>query len=77
MEIDNAATPHGEGSSRKLGRSDMILIDAGGKWGGYTADVTRVSLSLELVYEEADEPDILSQRVKDPASTQRSMGDGP
>jgi Xaa-Pro aminopeptidase len=26
----------------------MILIDAGGKWGGYTADVTRVSQSISL-----------------------------
>lgn len=25
---------------------DMILIDAGGKWGGYVADITRVSLHL-------------------------------
>lgn len=39
---ENAALPHGSGTDRKLGREDLILIDAGGKWGGYTADITRV-----------------------------------
>jgi len=47
---ENAATPHGEGSNRKLGKSDMILIDAGGKWGGYIADVTRVSRPTAIIF---------------------------
>lgn len=43
MDVENAATPHGEGSDRRLRKEDLILIDAGGKWGGYVADVTRAS----------------------------------
>ncbi|WVQ95162.1 hypothetical protein IAU59_002256 [Kwoniella sp. CBS 9459] len=38
---ENAALPHGSGTDRKLGKEDMILIDAGGKWGGYVSDITR------------------------------------
>ncbi|WVF67455.1 hypothetical protein IAT40_002211 [Kwoniella sp. CBS 6097] len=38
---ENAALPHGSGTDRKLGKKDMILIDAGGKWGGYVSDITR------------------------------------
>lgn len=39
---ENAALPHGSGSDRKLEKDDMVLIDAGGAFGGYVADVTRV-----------------------------------
>ncbi|WVR09408.1 hypothetical protein IAU60_006475 [Kwoniella sp. DSM 27419] len=38
---ENAALPHGSGTDRVLGEKDMILIDAGGKWGGYVSDITR------------------------------------
>ncbi|TXT08872.1 hypothetical protein VHUM_03000 [Vanrija humicola] len=38
---ENAALPHGSGTDRKLGPQDLVLIDAGGKWGGYVADITR------------------------------------
>lgn len=38
---ENAATPHGTGTDRRLGIHDFALIDAGGRWGGYIADITR------------------------------------
>ncbi|WVQ72013.1 hypothetical protein IAR50_001557 [Cryptococcus sp. DSM 104548] len=38
---ENAALPHGSGTNRRLGGSDLVLIDAGGKWGGYVSDITR------------------------------------
>ncbi|KAL7422393.1 hypothetical protein Q5752_003039 [Cryptotrichosporon argae] len=38
---ENAALPHGSGTDRKLGKSDLALIDAMGIWGGYTSDITR------------------------------------
>ncbi|KAK8854596.1 hypothetical protein IAR55_003335 [Kwoniella newhampshirensis] len=38
---ENAALPHGSGTDRVLGKHDLALIDTGGKWGGYVADVTR------------------------------------
>jgi Xaa-Pro aminopeptidase len=39
----NAALPHGSGTDRTLGSDEFALIDAGGYWGGYIADITRVS----------------------------------
>lgn len=39
---DNAALPHGTGTDRVLGSSDLILIDTGGVLFGYHSDVTRV-----------------------------------
>ncbi|KAF8840976.1 Creatinase/aminopeptidase [Paxillus ammoniavirescens] len=38
---ENAALPHGTGTDRLLGISDLILIDAGGVLFGYHSDVTR------------------------------------
>ncbi|WVW85385.1 hypothetical protein I302_107423 [Kwoniella bestiolae CBS 10118] len=38
---ENAALPHGSGTDRKLTKKDLVLIDAGGKWGGYVSDITR------------------------------------
>ncbi|KIJ60667.1 hypothetical protein HYDPIDRAFT_138923 [Hydnomerulius pinastri MD-312] len=38
---ENAALPHGTGTDRVLGISDLILIDAGGVLFGYHSDVTR------------------------------------
>ncbi|KAI9569078.1 peptidase M24, structural domain-containing protein [Boletus coccyginus] len=38
---ENAALPHGTGTDRVLGTSDLILIDAGGVLFGYHSDVTR------------------------------------
>lgn len=38
---ENAALPHGSGSDRALGKSDFILIDAGGLLFEYNSDVTR------------------------------------
>lgn len=40
---ENAALPHGSGTDKKLGKHDLALIDVGGVWGGYVADITRVS----------------------------------
>ena len=40
---EDAALPHGSASDRRLGRHDLVLIDAGGKWGGLVSDITRVS----------------------------------
>lgn len=40
---ENAALPHGTGTDRVLGTSDLILIDTGGVLFGYHSDVTRVS----------------------------------
>ncbi|KAL7411402.1 peptidase M24, structural domain-containing protein [Mrakia frigida] len=37
----NAALPHGASSSYKLKKEDFVLIDAGGKFHGYVADITR------------------------------------
>lgn len=39
--LANAALPHGSSSNRVLQKEDLILVDAGGKYGGYIADVTR------------------------------------
>lgn len=39
----NAALPHGSGTDRTLAKDEMVLIDAGGRWGGYISDITRVS----------------------------------
>ncbi len=39
---ENAALPHGSGTDRALGKRDFALIDTGGKFRGYVADVTRV-----------------------------------
>jgi len=39
---ENAALPHGSGTDRVLGKTDFILIDAGGVLFGYHSDVTRV-----------------------------------
>lgn len=41
---ENAALPHGSGTDRVLTDRDLVLIDAGGTFRGYVADVTRVSL---------------------------------
>ncbi|KAH0830408.1 peptidase M24, structural domain-containing protein [Lanmaoa asiatica] len=38
---ENAALPHGTGTDRVLGTSDLILIDTGGVLFGYNSDVTR------------------------------------
>ncbi|WVQ68481.1 uncharacterized protein L199_006689 [Kwoniella botswanensis] len=38
---ENAALPHGSGTDRQLTKKDLVLIDAGGKWGGYVSDITR------------------------------------
>ncbi|KAG9318276.1 peptidase M24, structural domain-containing protein [Chiua virens] len=38
---ENAALPHGTGTDRVLGTSDLILIDTGGVLFGYHSDVTR------------------------------------
>ncbi|OAX40048.1 Creatinase/aminopeptidase [Rhizopogon vinicolor AM-OR11-026] len=38
---ENAALPHGSGTDRVLGKTDFILIDAGGVLFGYHSDVTR------------------------------------
>ncbi len=42
--VENAALPHGSGTDRALGKEDFVLIDAGGSWGGYVSDITRVGL---------------------------------
>ena len=39
----DAAYPHGAGADRELAKEDLVLIDAGGDFGGYVADITRVS----------------------------------
>lgn len=46
---ENAALPHGTGTDRVLGRSDLILIDTGGVLFGYHSDVTRVRLCWCIV----------------------------
>ncbi|WWC63530.1 uncharacterized protein I303_106133 [Kwoniella dejecticola CBS 10117] len=38
---ENAALPHGSGTDRVLTKEDLVLIDAGGKWGEYVSDITR------------------------------------
>ncbi|THH29648.1 hypothetical protein EUX98_g4549 [Antrodiella citrinella] len=38
---ENAALPHGSGTDKVLGKSDLILIDCGGTLHGYESDVTR------------------------------------
>ncbi|CAK9785375.1 unnamed protein product [Cutaneotrichosporon oleaginosum] len=38
---ENAALPHGSGTDRFLQADELVLIDAGGKWGGYVSDITR------------------------------------
>jgi len=46
----NAALPHGASSSYKLKKEDFVLIDAGGKFHGYVADITRVSLAERVLF---------------------------
>lgn len=41
LTAENAALPHGSGTDRFLQRGEFVLIDAGGKWGGYVSDITR------------------------------------
>lgn len=36
-----SALPHGHPSERKLGADELLLIDFGGTYGGYPADITR------------------------------------
>ena len=36
-----SALPHGHPGDRELGRDELLLIDFGGTWGGYPADITR------------------------------------
>lgn len=45
-DIENAALPHGSGTDRLLNKGKMVLIDAGGEWGGYVSDITRVSAPI-------------------------------
>lgn len=47
--VENAALPHGSGSDRELGKSDFILIDAGGLLYEYNSDVTRVRIHSPAV----------------------------
>lgn len=37
----NSAFPHGETSSRKVGKKDVVLMDVAAVYGGYYADLTR------------------------------------
>lgn len=37
----DAALPHGASGTRKLRPDELVLIDAGGVFQGYTADITR------------------------------------
>lgn len=46
---DDAALPHGSSTDRTLGEEDLILIDVGGSFRGYVADITRVSLMCYLL----------------------------
>ena len=82
----DAALPHGSGTNRKLGREEMILIDVGGIWGGYVADITRVSLtasssSVTLIHSmhNADiwNPDVRTPRLEDPPKAHRRLGNRP
>lgn len=41
--VGDAAEPHGSGTDLALSKEDFVLIDVGGEWGGYVADITRVS----------------------------------
>jgi hypothetical protein len=37
----NAATLHYDKNHRHVARDELVLVDAGAEWGGYTADITR------------------------------------
>ena len=38
---ERAALPHGNSGARELGQDETLLIDFGGLWNGYPADITR------------------------------------
>lgn len=38
---ERAALPHGNSGERELGQDETLLIDFGGLWNGYPADITR------------------------------------
>lgn len=42
---ENSAVPHGSMTDRKLGENEFLLIDYGGRFGGYPADITRTFCS--------------------------------
>ena len=80
MCAENAALPHGSGTDRALGKEDMILIDAGGNWGDYVADITRVSQRSSPylpIFHSNDRLDLCAPRLEDPYVPSRNLGDCP
>jgi len=49
MSLENAALPHGSGSDRMLGPTDLALFDCGGTLHGYHSDITRVRILILLL----------------------------
>ncbi|MCB9455379.1 MAG: aminopeptidase P family protein [Anaerolineaceae bacterium] len=53
----NSALPHGMLTDRKLGRDEFFLVDFGGRFGGYPADITRTfcigtpSAEMQKIYD--------------------------
>lgn len=39
---DRSTVLHAWASERRIGKDDLILVDAGGEWNGYCSDITRV-----------------------------------
>ncbi|GMK59518.1 hypothetical protein CspeluHIS016_0801240 [Cutaneotrichosporon spelunceum] len=77
----NAALPHGSGTDRFLQKGELVLIDAGGKWGGYVSDITRTFAlpDSEISDEHLQVWEIVRRAQLAPSSLLRllEMGDKP
>ncbi|BEI87626.1 uncharacterized protein CcaverHIS019_0103440 [Cutaneotrichosporon cavernicola] len=78
---ENAALPHGSGTDRFLQKDEVVLIDAGGKWGGYVSDITRTFAlpDSEISDEHLEVWEIVRRAQLAPASLLRllQIGDKP
>lgn len=55
----NGASPHHEPTDRVLGQGDMVVVDFGGRLGGYTSDTTRMFVIGEPTTEQGEVHDIV------------------
>jgi len=60
----NNSYPHNVPTSRKLGRSDIILVDVGVKYGGRCSDITRILKYGRLGEEEKKALELVEQALQ-------------
>lgn len=72
---DKSALPHGNTADRPLGEDDFLLIDFGGKKGGYPADITRTfcfgdpTMEMREIYEAVRHANEAAKAVAKPGMT--------